>query len=158
VNLYGASTLDTAWTDGSHIKLRQDTNYPWEGAIKLTMSEVPDHAVKLKLRIPGWMHTGASKLKINGKPVDADLKPGTYAEVKRTWKPGDVVELTLDFQPVMLESNPLVEETFNQVTVKYGPLVYCLESNDLPKGVKLSDVVLSADPKKLKATPDRKRS
>jgi DUF1680 family protein len=45
----------------------------------------------------------------------------------------------------LLESNPLVEETLNQVAVKRGPLVYCLESADLPTGVRLADVSLPAD-------------
>ena len=34
VNLYAASTLDTSWTDGTRIKLRQETDYPWNGAVK----------------------------------------------------------------------------------------------------------------------------
>jgi DUF1680 family protein len=46
------------------------------------------------------------------------------------------------FRPVLMEANPLVEEAVNQVAVKNGPLVYCLESNDLPAGVRLRDVVL----------------
>jgi DUF1680 family protein len=47
------------------------------------------------------------------------------------------------FKPTLWEANPLVEETVNQVAIKYGPLVYCVESNDLPEGVKLADVALS---------------
>jgi uncharacterized protein len=68
-----------------------------------------------------------------------------------------VVELALEFAPRLVEANPLVEETLNQVTVKYGPLVYCLESNDLPEGVALSDVVLSLanDPRQFQ--PERAR-
>lgn len=63
--------------------------------------------------------------------------------MKRTWKSGDTVELNLAFAPVLIEANPLVEETLNQVAVRYGPLVYCLESNDLPEGVSLTDVALT---------------
>ena len=69
-------------------------------------------------------------------------QPGTYFEVKRQWRPGDVVQVDLKFQPVLVEANPLVEQTLNQVAVQNGPLVYCLESNDLPAGVRLEDVAL----------------
>jgi uncharacterized protein len=54
-----------------------------------------------------------------------------------------VVALNFEFAPTLWESNPLVEETLDQVAVKYGPLVYCVESNDLPAGVKLTDVALA---------------
>lgn len=143
VNLYAASTLDTAWTDGHRIKLRQETDYPWSGAVKIVIEQAPAAETTLKLRIPGWLHTGAARLRVNGQAVDAPFAPGTYAEVKRSWKAGDIVSLDLSFKPVLVEANPLVEETLNQVAVKYGPLVYCLESNDLPEGVSLSDVALS---------------
>lgn len=59
---------------------------------------------------------------VNGKPVDADLSAGKYAEVNRVWKKGDVVELNLAMTVKLMESNPLVEETRNQTVVKRGPL------------------------------------
>lgn len=143
VNLYAASTLDTAWTDGTRIKLRQETDYPWAGAVKLVVNEAPASEVTLKLRVPGWLHEGAVTLRVNGQPVAATLTPGAYAEVKRAWKTGDTVEFTMEFKPTLWEANPLVEETVDQVAIKYGPLVYCIESNDLPEGVRLTDVALS---------------
>lgn len=146
VNLYGASALDTAWTDGSRIKVRQETEYPWDGAVKLTIEEAPQREIAVRLRIPGWLHEGAASLRVNRQPVDVKLTPGAYAQVKRLWKAGDTVQLTLEFKPALVEANPLVEETVNQVAVKYGPLVYCIEANDLPTGVKLGDVALAIDP------------
>jgi DUF1680 family protein len=145
VNLYGASTLDTAWTDGTRIKLTQATNYPWSGAVKFTIAEAPAREVALKLRIPGWLRAGATTLRVNDQPLGGEFKPGSYAEVKRTWKVGDVVSLSLDFKPALWEANPLVEETTQQLAVRCGPLVYCLESNDLPEGVRLTDVALALD-------------
>ena len=147
VHLYAANNLDTSWIDGGRIRLKQETDYPWDGAVKLTLAEAPDRPITLKLRIPGWVREGAASLRVNGRAVDASLKSGAYAEVKRTWKSGDVVELNLKFGADLWESNPLVEETLDQVAVKYGPLVYCVESNDLPSGVRLQDVALSLDGK-----------
>ncbi|HEU5080778.1 MAG TPA: beta-L-arabinofuranosidase domain-containing protein [Opitutaceae bacterium] len=165
VNLYAATTLDTAWLDGSRVKLKQETDYPWSGAVKFTFAEAPAKPITLKLRIPGWLHPGAATLRVNGQSVAADgrasatansaatprpgkssassLNPGTYAEVTRTWRAGDVVTLDLAFEPVLLEANPFVEETVNQVAVRYGPLIYCAESSDLPAGVNLRDVALA---------------
>jgi DUF1680 family protein len=143
VHLYAASELDTAWTDGSRIKLRQETDYPWDGAVKLTIAEAPARTVALKLRVPGWLHDGAATIRVNGQPVAAEPRPGTYVEIKRTWRAGDTVTVDFTFSPTLWEANPLVEETVGQVAVKYGPLVYCIESNDLPAGVKLSDVALA---------------
>ena len=142
VNLYAASALDTAWLDGSRIRLRQQTDYPWSGAVKLVIDEAPAGEVTLRLRVPGWLHNGAS-LRVNGEPVSVELKPGTYADVKRGWKAGDTVDFVMEFKPTLWEANPLVEETLNQVAIKYGPLVYCLESNDLPEGVRLKDIAIS---------------
>ncbi|HRP05527.1 MAG TPA: glycoside hydrolase family 127 protein, partial [Opitutaceae bacterium] len=83
VNLYGASTLDTAWAgDGQRIKLRQETDYPWSGAVKLVVEHAPATEVTFKLRVPGWLREGAS-LRVNGRPVSATITPGSYANVKR---------------------------------------------------------------------------
>jgi uncharacterized protein len=143
VNLYAASKLDTAWTGGDRIKLRQETDYPWAGAVKFTIDEAPAHDVTLKLRVPGWLRDGAATLQVNGKPLKTTIKSGAYADIKRTWRAGDVVEFTMEFKPALWEANPLVEETVDQVAIKYGPLVYCVESNDLPKGIRLEDVAVS---------------
>ncbi|MCC5024761.1 MAG: glycoside hydrolase family 127 protein [Candidatus Synoicihabitans palmerolidicus] len=143
VNLYAASTQESAWINGERIKLRQETDYSWAGAIKLIIDEAPATRFALKLRIPGWMHAGAAKLRVNGEVADVDLTPGHHATLTRAWRVGDTVSLDLRFKSMLVESNPLVEETLNQGAVKYGPLVYCLESNDLPEGVRLTDVALT---------------
>lgn len=143
VNLYAASTLDSKWLDGTPIKLRQETDYPWAGAVKIVIEQAPVRDVTLKLRVPGWVRSEAVALKVNGRPVAAVLRPGTYADVKRTWRAGDVVEFSMEFKPTLWEANPLVEEAVDQVAIKYGPLVYCIESNDLPEGVALKDVAVS---------------
>ncbi len=145
VNLYGASTLDTVWAgSGQRIRLRQETDYPWNGAVRLVVVQAPATEVTLKLRVPGWLRDGAT-LSVNGRPSPDKLSPGTYAEVKRIWKVGDAVDFNMAFKPTLWEANPLVEETLGQVALKCGPLVYCVESNDLPAGVRLKDVVVNLD-------------
>lgn len=147
VNLYAASRLDTKWLDGTPIKLRQETDYPWDGAVKVVVEEAPAREVTLKLRIPAWLKGEAVSIKINGSSVLQVIQPGTYADLRRVWQKGDVVQFDMEFKPTLWEANPLIEETLDQVAIKYGPLVYCIESNDLPEGVRLQDVAVSlADP------------
>ncbi len=137
-HLYGSSTLDTVLPDGRPVKLKQETNYPWDGRITITIQSAPPGEMSLFLRIPGW--AGGADLCVNGKPVP--VKAGQYAEVRRTWRVGDTVELTLPLRACLVEAHPLVEEVRNQAAVMYGPLVYCLESTDLPKGVRLQSIAL----------------
>jgi DUF1680 family protein len=142
VNLYAGNTLATKLKNGSDIKLTQETDYPWNGAIKVTLDKAPAEAFSMLFRIPGWAqgHT----FKLNGEAVKIDLLQNGYAEIHRKWKAGDVVELNLPMPVTMVEANPLVEETRNQIAVKRGPVVYCIESAGVPKGKKLFNLSLSA--------------
>lgn len=141
VNLYGANRVATTLPAGEKVALTQETSYPWNGVIRLRVDQADGGAFTLRLRIPAGA-VGAS-IRVNWRPVDMGLSPGTYAEIRRPWRAGDVVDLDLPMPPRLIEANPLVEETLNQVTLKRGPLVYCLESPDLPSGVKARDVFIS---------------
>jgi DUF1680 family protein len=138
LNLYGGNHLSTELEDGSAIKLTQKTGYPWDGAINLQFDEVPQKTFSVYLRIPGWCHS--AKILVNGKLMATKNNGGEYAEVKRAWRKGDQLQLVLDMPVTMIEANPLVEETRNQITVKRGPVVYCLESVDLDKSTSVFGV------------------
>ena len=142
VHLYGGNRLKTTLPDGTPVSLSQETDYPWEGQVKFTVSEPAGKELALKLRIPEWAEGAA--LRVNGKRLGATARPGAYAEIRRTWSAGDTVELELPMSPRLVEAHPKVEEARNQVAVMRGPLVYCLESHDLPAGVKPSEVVIPA--------------
>ena len=94
----------------------------------------------VRLRVPGWAPDAT--LSVNGAARPRRPEPGTYAEIRRVWSAGDVVELTLPMPARLMQAHPLVEEARNQVAVQRGPLVYCLESTDLPDGVRVQDVVI----------------
>jgi DUF1680 family protein len=140
VHLYGGSVLDTELARGARLKLTQESDYPWDGCVKITVGATPTKAYSLLLRIPGWAKGAA--LSVNGTPERKPLVPGTYFEVNRAWSAGDVLELRLPLRARLLQAHPLVEEARNQVAFQRGPVVYCLESPDLPKGVKVSDVFI----------------
>lgn len=138
IHLFGGSTLDTVLRDGRRIKLKQETDYPWDGRVKLTIETAPESETSLFVRVPGWAE--AATICVNGKPHDA--KAGRYSELRRLWKSGDVVELMLPMPIRMMEAHPLVEEARNQVAIMSGPLVYCLESADLPKDKSVQNVAI----------------
>jgi DUF1680 family protein len=143
VNLYGSSELETTLPDGSRLRLLQETDYPWDGQVRISVRKAPDRALALKLRIPGWCE--GAEVRVSDEPLPGPLPPGSYAEISRRWSSGDVIRLDLPMEAVMLEAHPLVEETRAQVAVMRGPVVYCLESVDLPEGVPLDAVRLPRD-------------
>lgn len=141
INMYGGSDLSTKFKDGSVVKLEQQTNYPWDGKTIITVKEIHSKETSINFRIPGWCKKAS--IKINGQVLPGVLNNGQYKSVKRKWKAGDKIELMLAMPATLLESNPLVEETRNQVAVKRGPVVYCLESTDL-HGQNVFDIVIPA--------------
>ena len=151
VNLYGGSSLATELA-GEKIKLAQETDYPWSGRVRIKIEASGKKEFALKLRIPGWA-TGAT-VRVNNRPSKSAVVE-SYFEIPRQWKAGDVVDLDLPLPVRVMEANPLVEETLNQVAFQRGPVVYCLESPDLPPGVKISDVLIPAGIK-LSARYDRR--
>jgi uncharacterized protein len=140
LNLYGGNTRNTKLKDGSALKITEETNYPWDGNIKLTINQASAKPFSVFMRIPGWANT--ARILVNGKPFNGKITSGEYAEVKGNWKAGDKIELMLPMEAKLIEANPLVEETRGQVTVKRGPIVYCLESVDLPKNQNVFSLAL----------------
>ena len=121
VNLYGQNTLKT-----KDIEIEQQTDYPWDGHITLTIKKAK-RLQTVVLHIPSWADTNTVRVNGNLQSV-AD---GSPVSITRLWKKGDVIELDLPMRPRLIEANPLVEEAKNQVAVMRGPLVYCLEGQDI---------------------------
>ena len=136
VNLYGSNVLAASMPDGSSLRLVQQTDYPWKGDIRIRLTECDGEPPTLKLRIPGWAKSATMKL--DGKPAKVALTPGTYVAIERTLE-GMTVDLTLDMPAQLIESHPLVEETTNQIAVRRGPVVYCLESARFAERHRLSE-------------------
>lgn len=143
VNLYGNSSLKTHLPSGESVSLIQETDYPWDGMVTIQIQQAPEDPIALMLRIPEWARDAA--LRVNDQPVDTRLEPGTYARVERSWSEGDRLQLDLPMEIVFMQAHPLVEPNRNHVAVMRGPVVYCLESVDLPSGVNLEDVAIVPD-------------
>ncbi len=142
LNLYGGNHLKTTMYNGSLLELEQETDYPWEGYIKIKLKKVPKGEFSVHLRIPEW--ADESKLNINGNPSGENLIAGSYFEIKRKWETGDIIELELPVTPRLIRSHPLVESTSNQVAVQRGPLIYCMESDDVPNDINIFNLAIPA--------------
>ena len=145
VNLYGSNNLNATTLSGEKIEIEQQTNYPWDGKITLKIVKAPKDVYAFLLRIPGWSQ--GTTISINGKNSNETIDSGSYQKVAQKWKKGDVIELNIPMPVELMQANPLVEEVKNQVAVKRGPIVYCLESDQLPANAKVNDVVLDLNSK-----------
>jgi uncharacterized protein len=141
VHLYGSNSLKAALPSGAVIDVEQQTAYPWEGNIRFTFRAGTQQPIELRLRIPDWA-AGAS-LRVNRGQASSP-PAGQYAAVKRVWNAGDTVELVLPMDVRLIEAHPKVEEAFHQVAVMRGPVVYALESIDLPQDVRPSEIAIPA--------------
>jgi len=143
VNLYGASTVATALDGAGRVTVTQETEYPWSGRVRLRVNQTEGNEFTFKLRIPEW--AGEPQWRVNQRPEAVDARPGSYATIGRRWQADDALELELPMATRLIEANPLVEETLNQLAVKRGPIVYCLESVDLPNDIRVAEVRLRPD-------------
>ncbi len=143
VNLFIGSNT-TAKIGKAEVPINMETNYPWDGNIKLTVQPKTKTKFAMHLRIPGWAQGEAvpgdlfvfedkSKtdftVSLNGKPVVYKLENG-YAIIERDWKKGDVIELNLPMDVKRIVSRPEVKQDVERVAIQRGPLVYCVEGVD----------------------------
>jgi DUF1680 family protein len=139
LHLYDNSELDWHLRDGTGLKVVQKTNYPWDGAVEITVAPAKPSEFIFYLRIPRW--SDSTQVAINGKSVSG-VTQGQYLALSRRWSSGDVVTVKFNMMPRAIEANPRVVEDYDRVAVQRGPLVYCLEQLDQPEGVRLLDVSL----------------
>ena len=144
VHHYGASEARIDLPGGGRLRLAMETEYPWDGHVVVRIQEASAPSeVTLRMRVPAW--TKRATLAINGETVAADLTPGTYVSERRTWHRGDTVALNLPMPVRMMVAQPRLEQARGQVAVTRGPVVYCLESVDLPEGVTVDQIYLARD-------------
>jgi len=143
VNLFvaGEAKIDLG---GKPVEIKQDTRYPWDGTIRLTVDPERKVEFALHVRIPGWAQdrpvptdlyryeergTAKATIRVNGRLVALDLDKG-FARIRRTWKKGDRVEIVLPMEARRVAAHPSVKDDEGFVAVERGPLVYCAEWPD----------------------------
>jgi DUF1680 family protein len=122
---------------GEAVRLSVRTGYPWEGRVEVEVVRAPEHPWTLSLRVPSWCRSAALTGPGGDGPVAAG--PGA-AELTRRWEGGDTVVLDLDLPVRVTGPDPRVDAVRGCVAVERGPLVYCVESADLPAGTELEDL------------------
>jgi hypothetical protein len=143
VNLFisGDATIETA---GNEVTLSQQTKYPWEGKVTITVKPQKSEAFAINVRIPGWarnecvpsdlykfqeLHDAAVGLKVNGRGVSPEVSNG-FARIERKWQEGDTIELNLPMPIRRVIANEKVQADRGRVALQRGPVVFCLEAPD----------------------------
>jgi len=108
--------------------------------VDLTVTPAQASDFTFYLRIPGWANQ--ARVAVNGKDF-AGARPGQYLPVRRHWSAGDVVQLTVEVVPQVIQANARVADDSGRVAIQRGPLIYCLEEIDQPSGISLSDVAVN---------------
>ena len=132
VHLYVQSSVQLR-IKGQQVKLRQETHYPWDEHVTLTIELEQPIPLAMRLRIPGWC--SEATLFVNNEPIDISaMTKNGYVKLERTWNHSDMISLRLPMPVVRMYAHPDIQADDGLVTLQRGPLVYCLESvdNDIP--------------------------
>ncbi len=158
VNLFLNGTAEIKLKEQT-VKLTQKTNYPWDGAVTITVDPAKKAEFGVNVRLPGWarnqpvpsdlykyMNKGDAKitLKVNGKNVDSKPAKG-FARISRTWAKGDVIALDMPMRIRRVLSNEKVKENAGRMALERGPVGYCAEGKD--NGGHALNIVLGDDVK-----------
>lgn len=139
VNLFVGGSVHVEDVAGVGVRLVQETGYPWNGDVRIRVHPERPAAFALRIRVPNrapsplYRATPASPgdiaIRVNGRAVRAPVERG-YAVVSRRWAPGDVVDLSLPMTVQRLHPDPRIKQLAGRVALKYGPLLYNIESAD----------------------------
>jgi uncharacterized protein len=137
LHLYAASTLTAAVGEGE-ARLTIETEYPWDGLIRIHVEQAPAGQWTISLRVPAWAE-GAT-LSINGQ--DRPVAAGAYASARRSWQAGDTVELAMPMPVRLLAADERVDAVRGCVAIERGPLVYAVEQVDQDDEMVVDDLRL----------------
>jgi DUF1680 family protein len=144
INLFVASATKINFNSKISVDVSQQTNYPWDGNVKISINPYNKSKFAVYIRIPGWVRNQpvpgnlysyvnpvkeTISIKVNGQNAEYKTENG-YAIINRDWKQGDVIEYLLPMNIHRVEANPNVEADVNKVALERGPIVYCLEGVD----------------------------
>ena len=157
INLYISSNADII-VNQKKIEIIQQTGYPWDGKINITVNPEKKTIFTLKLRVPGWARNEVVpgdlykyiaenpekvSLLVNGKDENGVLDKG-YIEITRKWTRGDKIELTLPLAVRKVVAHEKVTDNVNKVAFECGPIVYCAEEID---NHRISEITVPLDTK-----------
>jgi len=127
INFYGTGTFTARLASGARVGFKQETNYPADGHVKVTLNLEKPESFSLKIRVPRWSRN--TVVKVNGNDVTGAV-PGTYLLLGTQWRPADTVEIDFDFSLHFWAGE---QECANKISVFRGPILYAYDAryNDL---------------------------
>jgi DUF1680 family protein len=143
VNLFMAGTADVE-VQGHQVQIRQQTRYPWDGAVRILVDPAAEEEFSLHVRIPGWSrnepvptdlyrflnrNSDNPVVQVNRVPVALNLEKG-YVAIRRAWKKGDVIDLSLPMPVRRVIAHEGIKDDVGKTALQRGPLVFCLEGPD----------------------------
>ncbi len=143
VNLYASNTAKVA-LDKNNLEISQQTNYPWDGKVLITVTPKNEVPFTIKLRIPSWARnqvlpgdlyrykntsTAKTIVTVNGKRIDYTEDKG-YITITKKWKKGEKIVLDFPMEVKEVVTNTKVEGNIGKVALEYGPIVYAIEEAD----------------------------
>ena len=158
VNLFMSNTSNLT-VNGKKVQLSQETRYPWNGDIAITVDNNKAKEWTMKVRIPGWVrgqvvpsnlyeYSDGKRLgysvSVNGEKVESELQNGYFC-INRKWKKGDVVRVHFDMEPRTVKANYKVEADRGRISVERGPIVYCAEWPD--NDFDVLSIIMNREPK-----------
>ncbi|HLK13437.1 MAG TPA: beta-L-arabinofuranosidase domain-containing protein [Fimbriimonadaceae bacterium] len=139
VNLFVGSRINVEKVAGTDVEMVQKTDYPWSGAVSITVNPKASKRFSVYVRIPNRstsrLYTempavnGVKRFEVNGKAVTPKIEKG-YAVVTREWNAGDRIELELPMEPQRIKAIDAVKADEARVALRYGPLIYNVERAD----------------------------
>jgi DUF1680 family protein len=139
VNLFAGSTVAVGDVAGVNVEMVQATDYPWSGRVALTVNPAADREFTIQVRVPSRKTSslyaatpeceGLTSLAVNGRALDPKVVNG-YVALTRTWKAGDRIDLVLPLEVQRVKAGDQVVADRGRVALRYGPLIYSVESVD----------------------------
>ena len=136
VQQYATAEVSTGTT-----RLAIETGYPWAGEVAVRVIATPDEPWELSLRVPAWC-ASASLRDADGSEIGRRSADGRAIAERRVWRAGDSVVLSLDMPARVTSPDPRVDAIRGCVALERGPLVYAVETADVPAGIELEDLAL----------------
>lgn len=125
---------------GSDIQIEQQTGYPWDGDVQISLNVEQPTSFTIALRVPGWCRD--FQVLVNGELVKVSSVRG-YLHLMREWKTGDAITVRLAMPVERVAAHPQVRQDAGCAALQRGPVVYCLEEAD--NGANLANLIIPRD-------------
>lgn len=139
INLLAGSRMTIPDVAGTAVEITQETDYPWKGSAKIILNPATEKEFSIRIRIPHRQTSrlypatpasdGIASISVNGSSVNPAQHNG-YAILTRRWKRGDQIELTIPLQVQRIKADSRIAGNVGRVALRYGPLIYNMESVD----------------------------